>query len=275
MVYGICTNTGGKKDGTPCSKCQEKEKQAIRVSKEFVCEECGEPLTKVDPPAPKPSKWLLLILALVVVGGGIGAYFGFIRGAGTSYDVSLSINKSMITLDAGASETLKTTVTTTPYSPDTNVSVSFTSDNSDVAQVDNAGVVRAVAKGKTTITVIARAPKGAADTAKVKVTVNEISSEPAKKPNLIPTPEQSSKNNNGISDQGWYTWDGGFKDGKPHGKGRMRITRTYTIELVDITGSKITVYPGETIDAMLDHGRIRGGDIIHKDGSSTTFVNNL
>ena len=70
-------------------------------------------------------------------------------------------------------------------------------------------------------------------------------------------------------------YNGEMTGGKPHGKGRMRITRTYTIELVDITGSKITVYPGETIDAMLDHGRIRGGDIIHKDGSSTTFVNNL
>ena len=82
MVYGICTNTGGKKDGTPCSKCQNKEIQAVRASKEFVCEECGEPLTKVDPPKPKIPKWFYVILALVVIGGGIGAYFGFSRDAG-------------------------------------------------------------------------------------------------------------------------------------------------------------------------------------------------
>lgn len=69
LVYGICTNTGGKKDGTPCSKCQNKEKQAIRASKEFVCEECGESLTKVDPPRSKPPKWLFVILALVVIAG--------------------------------------------------------------------------------------------------------------------------------------------------------------------------------------------------------------
>lgn len=68
MVYGICTNTGGKKDGTPCSKCQNKEKQAVRASKEFVCEECGEPLTKVDPPKPKIPKWFYIILVLVVIG---------------------------------------------------------------------------------------------------------------------------------------------------------------------------------------------------------------
>lgn len=69
IVYGICTNTSGKNDGTPCSKCQSKEKQAIRASKEFVCEECGEPLTKVDPPKSKLSKWLFIILALVVIAG--------------------------------------------------------------------------------------------------------------------------------------------------------------------------------------------------------------
>ena len=284
IVYGICTNTGGKKDGTPCSKCQNKEKQAIRASKDFVCEECGEPLTKVDPPKVKPPKWLYAILALVIVGGGLGAYFGFFRNAEKSepkpeplpyYIVSLSVEKESITLDVGNSETLKATVSTTPGGPYADVHVSFTSDNADVAQVDTAGVVRAIAKGETTITVVAWSPEGGADTAKVRVTVNEILPKSTPEPDPIPTPKQSKKNHNGTSDQGWYTWDGGYKDGKPHGKGKMRITRTYTIELKDITGSKITVYPGETINAMLDNGRLRGGDIIHKDGSSTTFVNNL
>lgn len=284
IVYGICTNTGGKKDGTPCSKCQNKEKQAIRASKDFVCEECGEPLTKVDPPKVKPPKWLYAILALVIVGGGLGAYFGFFRNAEKSepkpeplpyYIVSLSVEKESITLDVGNSETLKATVSTTPGGPYADVHVSFTSDNADVAQVDIAGVVRAIAKGETTITVVARSSSGYADTAKVRVIVNEILPKSTPEPDPIPTPKQSKKNHNGTSDQGWYTWDGGYKDGKPHGKGKMRITRTYTIELKDITGSKITVYPGETINAMLDNGRIRGGDIIHKDGSSTTFVNNL
>lgn len=366
IVYGICTNTGGKEDGTPCSKCQNKEKQAIRASKEFICEECGAPLTKVVPPKPKLPKWIYIILALFIVGGGIGAYFGFYRGSGeesvllslnkktvvldvgdcdtliatvftqpidasvlvifTSGDenvvqvgnnglvkaispgessitviaqnengiadtakinvtvnrcsddsvhLSLSINKDVVTFAVGNADTLKAMVTTTPDCPNANVSVSFTSDNTNVAQVDNTGVVRAVAKGETTITVVASSPKGSADTAKVRVTVNEILPKSTPEPDPIPTPKQSKKNHNGTSDQGWYTWDGGYKDGKPHGKGKMRITRTYTIELKDITGSKITVYPGETINAMLDNGRIRGGDIIHKDGSSTTFVNNL
>jgi hypothetical protein len=64
--WGICTNTSGKEDGTPCSKCQNKEKQAIRATKDFVCEECHEPLTKIAPP--KKTPWALIggIAAVVV-----------------------------------------------------------------------------------------------------------------------------------------------------------------------------------------------------------------
>ncbi len=71
--WGICTNTSGKADGTPCSKCQNKEKQAIRASKDFVCEECGEPLTKTPPPTKTP--WAAIIGgAVAVVALGVGGY---------------------------------------------------------------------------------------------------------------------------------------------------------------------------------------------------------
>ena len=74
--YGICTNTTGKEDGTPCSKCQNKEIQAIRSTKEFVCEECGEPLMKTKGPKPGPDpKWWIIIA--LIVGLVIGGYFLF------------------------------------------------------------------------------------------------------------------------------------------------------------------------------------------------------
>lgn len=74
--YGICTNTTGKEDGTPCSKCQNKEIQAIRSTKEFVCEECGEPLmkTKGPKPGPDPKWWIIIALIVGLVTGG---YFLF------------------------------------------------------------------------------------------------------------------------------------------------------------------------------------------------------
>lgn len=74
--WGICTNTSGKADGTPCSKCQNKEKQAIRAGRDFVCEECKEPLTKTTPP--KKTPWAAIIGgAVVVVGLAVGGYFMF------------------------------------------------------------------------------------------------------------------------------------------------------------------------------------------------------
>ncbi|MBR1792328.1 MAG: hypothetical protein IJ764_01625 [Bacteroidales bacterium] len=76
--YGICTNTGGKADGTPCSKCQNKEKQAISARKDFVCEECCEPLTKTTPPsAPVNVKLIVAIVAAVaLIAGGIFLFSG-------------------------------------------------------------------------------------------------------------------------------------------------------------------------------------------------------
>lgn len=271
IVYGICTNTGGKKDGTACSKCQNKEKQAIRASKEFICEECGEPLTKVDPPHPKPPKWLFVVLALVVIGGCVGAYLGLFKGSEkTNEPVSLSLNKEKISLYVGESDTLKATVYSQPE--DANVSVFFASDNVKVARVDNNGVVYAVSKGEANITVIAQMEIGVSDTAQAKVTVKDAVKD---EPPVDISINTNTKPVTEVSRHGWFTWNGNLLDGKPHGKGTMKVTQTHTIELVDITGSKITVSPGETIEAMFDRGQLRGGDIIHKDGSSTTFVNNI
>ena len=75
-MYGICTNRDNG-DGKPCPKCAEKTIQQIRAGKDFVCEECGENLTKVAPP--RTTNWALIggIAAAVIVLGGGGAYFAF------------------------------------------------------------------------------------------------------------------------------------------------------------------------------------------------------
>lgn len=65
--YGICTNMEPKQDGTMCSLCQKKEKQAIRSTKDFVCAECGAPLTEVTPPRPFPTKILISILSIILL----------------------------------------------------------------------------------------------------------------------------------------------------------------------------------------------------------------
>lgn len=46
-VRGICQNTNMNDSGKPCPKCESKEIQQKRLSEEFVCSECGEPLVRV------------------------------------------------------------------------------------------------------------------------------------------------------------------------------------------------------------------------------------
>ena len=269
VIYGICTNTGGKKDGTPCLKCQNKEKQAIRVSKEFVCEECGEQLTKVDPPTPKLPKWLIIVLALVIVVFGIVAYLGFLRNTDTktqpNYVVSLSLNNNALVLDSGTCDTLKTMVTTTPDGPDANVSLSFTSDNTNVAQVDNAGVVRAVAEGEATITILAWSPKGTTDSAKVKVTVNEILSEPTPEPDPKPTttPNPTVKNTKTYS---FGKYVGSLKNGIPEGDGKMYYSRRTQIAKHDTDNPPHYAESGDWFDGTWGNGDIVSGALYSKDG---------
>ncbi len=104
--WGICTNTSGyEKDGEQhkCSKCMNKEKQAIRTSKDFVCEECGEPLTKCPPPKKPLPLPLIIGAAVVVIGGGVGAFFG-LRG-GDEEIVMEPVTDSVVTAPA-ATETV-------------------------------------------------------------------------------------------------------------------------------------------------------------------------
>lgn len=271
IVYGICTNTGGKEDGTPCSKCQNKEKQAIRASKDFVCEECGEPLTKVDGPGPKPPTWLYVILVLAVIGIGIGAYLIFFRSneppieppIEPPYAVSLSLNKETIILDSGACDTLRATVSTTPGNHNMNVSVSFTSDDANVAQIDNNGVVRAVAKGETTITVVALSPNGSSDTIKVRVTVNALID---KAPETITQNDILSKKTPKQS-----TIKVGFGDFD--GVTTIMVTKQHIFHLKDVNRSSVTVYPGDQLrDCIIKNGVLSMFQIVRPNGERETIL---
>lgn len=251
IVYGICTNTGGKKDGTACSKCQNKEKQAIRASKEFICEECGEPLTKVDPPHPKPPKWLFVVLALVVIG--VGAYFGLFKGSEkTNEPVTLSLNKEKISLYVGESDTLKATV----LPEDAKQKVEYMSRNQDVVIVSDNGIVYAIHQGDAIVTATAQTKKGTSvvDSCKVKVSVKEV-----EMPNSqSKTNVSGAKTHTTISKQARYsnlsfgTLDGSLSYDN---NATIMVTKQHTMVLKDAKQSTIVVYPGDELRQC----RIRNG----------------
>lgn len=281
--YGICTNMEPKQDGTMCSLCQKKEKQAIRSTKDFVCAECGAPLTEVTPPRPFPTKILISILSIILLVAAV--VIGIVRqredgetvpddsiSSGNSetivnYNVTLSIDKDALTLDVGTSETLKAMVTTIPDNLNATFSVSFTSDNIDVAQVDNAGVVRAVAEGETTITVVAWSPEGGADTAKVRVTVNDIVL-----PDQNPKP---SDDNQGSSKRGSSKISFGTLDGSISydNNATIKVTKQHTIQLKDAKRSTITLYFGDELrQCRIRKGVLESFQIIRQNGNRQSII---
>lgn len=168
LKKGVCKNYGN------CPLADNEEIQEVDSS-EFFCKYDGKPLYEITPPPP-PPKWIYFVIAaIILIGGGIGVYFGFFRNTTPNYHVSLSIDKEEIILDTETCKTLNVTVNTIPDDPEADVYVFFSSENANVAQVDNDGVVKAVTEGETTITVIAQSHNGAADTAYVKVTVKDKS----------------------------------------------------------------------------------------------------
>ena len=86
-LYGICTNRDKDGNGTHCSKCDSKEIQKIRSSKDFVCEECGEKLMKTEAPDEGGNSRLYAIIAAVVIV--IAVIVGFILFGGSGNQTEL------------------------------------------------------------------------------------------------------------------------------------------------------------------------------------------
>ena len=85
-LKGICKNIDC------CDLAADKVEQEAEKSN-FVCSECGKPLTQVKDPGgdPNPNKKLLIIIIAVVVliGGGVGAWFGGLFGGSADADVEV------------------------------------------------------------------------------------------------------------------------------------------------------------------------------------------
>ena len=328
LKKGVCKNFSN------CTLADKDEIQEVDSS-EFICKECGKPLDEIIENPGSPRILTYIIIAIILIGGGVGAYLGFFRSADdplqplpdpdlsnpNPHAVALSLNKTILNLDAGSCDSLVATYSTTPSDVDSTVSLSFSSNDTNVVQIDHNGLVKAISKGEATIYVIAQMEVGVADTAMVNVNVsekNEIATtqpEPMgtkksiisddnsadrrhannstktdikqpherKKPTRnIVTPNEHSANdyaNNSSNEiekhyREWYMWKGNYVDGKEHGKGILIVKQSYIIDLCNHGSDEILVYPGDTIIAQFDHGKLCGGRIDYRDGSRIIFDTN-
>ncbi|MBR5352596.1 MAG: Ig-like domain-containing protein [Bacteroidales bacterium] len=252
---GVCKNFDN------CSLADKHEIQDVE-STEFVCRECGKTLYPLDGGGgggTKKRMIILIALALAVVGVAVGAVFGIksgkltnLFGLGDKQSFSTIIEKDDFNMKVGETDTVK--VICQPA--DAEVNVSYFSDNENVAVVTNAGVLHAVGAGKTTVTAIVQFSKNHSDTLSASVTV-----------------KKKEVGNGSSVNVGYGSYSGPMKGGKAHGVGgTIRVSSRYSIDLKDGRGSRLEVYPGETIEnTKFDNGQLRAGELHRNDGTRKWF----
>lgn len=146
-VWGICTNLDKDGNGNPCPNCKSKEKIKLSIRDEFVCPECGEPLTKIKGGGSTNWKVIGTIAAsvLVLIGLGVGAYFLFFN---KKIPTSIKLDKTTLTMTVGESVLINPSV----EPKDVKVTYIFKKKGNNI-QVTNGGEVTALKKGEATILV--------------------------------------------------------------------------------------------------------------------------
>lgn len=267
LKKGICKNFEN------CTLADNNEIQEVDSS-EFRCTECGKELHEIpdEDPHPNPKIILIIVAALILIGGGIWAYFGLIkdRPEKEKGSVSLSLNKEVISLYVGESDTLKATVYSQPE--DANITVFYTSDNENVAHIGNNGIVKAVGQGEANITVIAQMETGIADTAFVKVAVDKLE-EPTLQTYTLKgetgTPPAAPKQGR-HSNLSFGTLDGSLSYDN---NATIKVTKQHSMVLKDAKHSTIVVYPGDELrQCRIRNGILESFQIISKNGNRESIL---
>lgn len=182
-VWGICTNLDKDGNGNPCPNCKSKEKLKLSIRDEFVCPECGEPLTKVKGPTGPDFKKIGIIAAAILLVAGISyGIYAAISGTGGSKINNIKLDKKELTLMVGERELL----TATPDPADAKATFIWKSSDKSVIDVVG-GELTALKKGKATITVkVEENTELRAATCKVEVKEGDgVSEENGQKETLI------------------------------------------------------------------------------------------
>ena len=243
--WGICTNTSGKADGTPCSKCQNKEKQAIRASKDFVCEECGEPLTKTPPPTKTP--WAAIIGgAVAVVALGVGGY--------------LIAKNNQAKKAKAEEERIADSIRMAKQAEEQRIADSISFSNAK-READEKRIADSISTAKQ------------AEEQRIADSIRIADSLKALK-NQKPAPAQGGGASSGSSNwNGVATYSGPMQGGQPNGiGGKLTFKSSYQLDLKDGKGTKLDINASETIEnTKFENGKLRQGELHRKDGTRKWF----
>ncbi len=246
---GICKNYG------ECDIADTKPPVIQEAdSTNFVCEECGKPLTECGktPPPPPPIKTILAAIAgLAVVGGG-GAYYFLSSSDTTPQPEQVTLTKSASELVVGQADTLQAIVT--PI--EATAQFEWTSSDANIVSVDN-GIVKALAEGKAQISVQVAGAEGLTDVCTYTVTTK------AKDPDGGKEGEGGGENPSTSINLGYASYQGDTKNGKPHGNGTLMFKSRHLIP-----GTKDNyAEAGEQVIGAFRDGEINMGTLYQKNGN--------
>lgn len=269
-VWGICTNLDKDGNGNPCPNCKSKEKLKLSIRDEFVCPECGEPLTKVKGPSGPDIKKIGIIAAVVLVLA--GSVFGIYKLASDSDSENVEVKKpykdkdkpiklpggdklvkdlavanAVLSIKEGETAALGLKVSPANYEEE----ITKESSTPDIASVDGDSI-KAHKAGKAVIT-IKTAMSG--KTATIDVTV-------------IAKPKPVDDGNGwGKVNLGYGIYEGYRKNNKPHGHGTIRYTTSHQI----VSWKDFKASPGDTFEGEFRDGKITGMGYWKHDGNVTAI----
>lgn len=277
-------------DGKPCPLCASKEKQKILSTRDFVCRECGEPLTKVggdDGNGSKLVKYVCIgVGALAVLGGG---GFGIYKAVSPSEPKEVSLNHCEKTLYVGDKDTLRATL-----SPEKSEgTLVWKTSNHDMLTVDD-GVVTALKEGEGKVQVSVVDVDGVKCVCKYTIKAKKEGTEPTPTPPVEPKDTLNKQGNgdtptNGLGKDGktteepkkvdpkpvnpkpvnpkpaapkpsginlgYGTYKGETLNGKPHGYGTITFKKTHRL----ISSKDYIAEPGDKYEGEFRNGQISGG----------------
>lgn len=255
---GICINVGN------CPNANEKKIIEVGIGEDFVCPnpECRGMLVEASDKGTDWKKIIIAIVAVLVIGGGVGGYFLMSSGDKTIPVSSLSIDNAALTLNEKEAGTL--TAIVLPVDA-TNKSVEWTSSNPNVATVEN-GAIQANEAGNATITV--KTLDGSNLLATSEITVNKpagtgVNPLPKTGGGTTTTP-QPRGGNDGIKEikVTGGTYKGETRQGKPHGNG----TITYSSRTLIHDLKQRYAEPGDYVTGLFREGKIQNVKWYNRNG---------
>ncbi|MDE5822068.1 MAG: hypothetical protein K2H63_06265 [Paramuribaculum sp.] len=234
--YGICLNDS-------CEKCKSKEVQQIPARKDLVCESCGKPLRECPPPksfGQKYGKLMGIGVAAVVIIGGIATFFLFSSKNGGSAETPV--------VDSIAVDTVSTPIVVETPKVDS-ISEAVNDSLRAKAYADSVKIAKADS--------ILLAAENAKDEVKQPTTPAHPKS-------------QTSASSSSTHRLSYGTWNGGMKNGQPHGNGTMTYSTSRTIDSRDPKGR--VAQPGEYIVGEWDNGHLVQGRWFKNDGSKEAVI---